>query len=310
MNKKSRIYITGHTGLVGSNLLMKLKMDGYKNIYFNTSKELDLRDEKETSYIFDSIKPEYVFNCAGKVGGITANINNKLSFFLDNIKIQNSIIENCLEFNVKKCLVLGSSCIYPTNFKQPLKEEYLMKGILEPTNEAYALAKICGLKLAEYANAVGKTKFISLMPCNLYGAGEKVDEKNSHVLISLIKKICDAKKNNKDHIVVWGNGKAKREFLYVDDLADCMLWSMDNLESLSSFYNVGTGEDISIRKLAKLIMRVVDYPCKIVYDRSKPNGMMRKCLDVSKLRNLGWEAKTSLEEGIKKTVQYYGKINK
>lgn len=310
MNKKSIIYVTGHTGLVGSNLIQRLKKEGYINIVCLESKKLDLRCKEEVFNIFNKVKPEYVFNCAGKVGGIGANINNQIDFFLENIRIQNNVIESCLRTNVKKCIILGSSCVFPKDYKQPLKEEYLMNGPLEPTNEAYALAKICGLKLAEYANALGKTKFISLMPCNLYGAEEKVDEKKSHVLISLIKKVCDAKKNNKDHIVVWGNGKAKREFLYVEDLVDCMLWSIENLESLSSFYNVGTGEDISIRRLAKLIMKVVDYPCKIVYDRNKPNGMMRKCLDVSKLKNLGWKAKTSLEEGIKKTVQYYDQISK
>jgi len=291
------IYITGHKGLVGSNVLKQ-----FPNALIT---EVDLRDYDEIEIIFKNNDIDVVINCAGKVGGIQANIDNNYIFFNDNLKIQSNIIDLCLKYKVKKCVILGSSCIYPANYDRKLRENDLLSGYPEKTNEGYSIAKICGLKMAEYANKVGDTHFISLMPCNLYGSGEKFDLKNSHVMSALIKKIIDARDNNDEMVEVWGSGKAKREFLYIDDLVDCIEWSLVNVGKDEGFLNVGTGDDIRIRDLAYLIKSLSGYEGDFYFDTTKPEGMMRKCLDVSEINKLGWRHKIDLVTGIKMMIDYY-----
>lgn len=307
MNKDSKIYVTGSTGLVGSNLLKRLEREGYTNLIYKDHKDLDLINQQEVVLFFHKEKPEYVFHCAVIVGGIQANIDNPYKFLFNNLMMQNNVIDVAIKNEVKKILFLGSSCIYPKDYKQPLKEEYLLQAPMEETNLGYALAKIAGLKLCKYANKQFNTNFISLMPCNLYGPGNDFDPIKSHVLQALIRKIYEAKINNKKEVIIWGSGKPRREFLYVDDIVDCMLWSMNNIDKIDTFLNVGTGKDDSIIELAEIVAKVIDWKGKFVYDTSKPDGMMRKCLDVSKINKLGWKAKISLEEGIKETIEYYEK---
>lgn len=291
------IYITGHRGLVGSNVLKRFPNALTANV--------DLRDYTETEKVFKNNDIDIVINCAGKVGGIQANIDNNYIFFNDNLKIQGNIIDLCLKYKVKKCVILGSSCIYPANYDRKLTEDDLLSGKLETTNEGYALAKICGLKMAEYANKVGDTHFISLMPCNLYGVGEKFDLRNSHVMSALIKKVVDARNEYKPLVEVWGSGNARREFLYIDDLCHCIEWSLENVDRKEGFLNVGTGEDITIRDLAYLIKFISGYAGDFYFNTSKPEGMKKKCLDVSKINNLGWEYSTDLIGGVKKMIDYY-----
>ncbi len=309
MKKDSVIYISGHKGFVGSNLLNKLKEEGYNNLRYFTKEQYNLKNYKDVDLIFYGNKPEYVFICAARVGGIQANIKDPYTFLYDNLTIQNNLINCCIKNNVKKVVFLGSSCIYPKDYTQPLKEEYLMQAPLEPTNEGYALAKIAGLKLCEYANKQFETKFISLMPCNLYGPGDTFEIEKSHVLSALVKKIYDAKKQKQKNVEIWGDGEAKREFLYISDLIDCIIWSIKNLDKTDTFLNVGTGQDISIKDLAYIIKDIMGYEGEFYFNKNKPNGMMRKCLDVSKINNLGWKSKIKIEEGIKKTVEYYDKIS-
>lgn len=306
MKKDSIILITGQTGMVGRNLFEELKRQGYTNL-IKYPRTINLLLQEDTEFLFGSI-PEYVFHCAAKVGGIAANVNNPYDFLYQNLQIQNNVINACIKFNVKKVVNVLSSCMYPKDYKQPLKEEYILKSELEHTNIGYALAKICSQKLCEYANKKFETKFICLSPCNLYGKYEKIDLKNSHVLTSLVKKIVDAKNNGKMDVEIWGDGSPRREFLYVSDFVDCMIWSMHNLEKTETFLNVGTGKDISIEELAELIAKITNWSGIFHYDLKKDNGMMVKRNDVSKINNLGWKAKTSLEEGIKKTIQYYKEI--
>jgi GDP-L-fucose synthase len=306
MNKKSTILVIGSKGLVGSNLLNRLKKDNYINLHEISRKDCDLKETNRVNNIFKKIKPEYVFNCAARVGGIKENMNNQFGFLFENLMIQNNIIKSSIDFGVKKLINLGSSCIYPKDYIQPLKEEYILKAPVEPTNEGYAIAKIAGLKLCEYANKQNLgTNFISLMPCNIYGENDNFDLDKSHVLSALIKKVVDAKRSNQRNITCWGSGKQRREFMYVSDLIDCMIWSMKNIEKTDTFINVGTGYDVSIKELVKMIIREVGFEGEIIFDTTKPDGMLRKCLDISKITKLGWKPKISLEDGIKKTLNYY-----
>lgn len=297
------IYIPGHKGFLGRKVLSHFKRK-YNVITFDRE-EKNLLNQDDVKSIFENNKIDIVINCAAVVGGI--NAQDDYRFLLENLTIQNNLIDNAVKNNVETFVNLGSSCIYPKDYKQPLKEEYILKDVPEKTNEGYSLAKICGLKLCEYANKKYDTNFISLMPPNLYGVGDDLDLKKSHVLSATIKKVIEADKE----VVVWGSGKPKREFLYIDDLIDCIEWSIKNIKKTDTFLNVGTGKDISIDNLTKLVAKILNKKIKIVHDKTKPDGMMRKCLDVSKINKLGWKYKTSLEDGIKKTIEWMDdKINK
>lgn len=304
MQKDDKIYVAGHRGLVGSAIMRKLKSEGYNNLIYKTSSELDLRRQKQVEEFFKTEQPDYVFLAAAKVGGIQANDRYSGEFIYDNTMIQSNVIEAAYQNDVEKLLFLGSSCIYPKHAEQPMKEEYLLDGKLEPTNEAYAIAKINGIKMCEHFNKQYGTNFISVMPTNLYGPNDNFDLETSHVMPALIRKFHEAKVNDKDEVVIWGTGKPKREFLYVDDLADSLLYLMDNYDG-SEIINIGVGKDISIQELADLIKEIVGFEGKIVNDTSKPDGTPRKLLDVSRLNNLGWEAQVSLEEGIKDTYKWF-----
>jgi len=304
MNKDSKIYLAGHRGLVGSAILRKLKKEGYTNIITKTHKELDLTNQKETQEFFEKEKPEYVFLAAAKVGGIQANDTYPADFIYINQMIQNNVIKASYDNKVKKLLFLGSSCIYPKMAPQPIKEEYLLTGELEKTNEAYAIAKISGLKMTEFFNKQYGTNYISVMPTNLYGPNDNFDLKTSHVLPALIRKIHEAKENNSEYVEIWGTGKPMREFLHVDDLADAVVYLMNNYNENKPI-NIGTGKDITIKELAELIKDVVGYQGKLKFDTSKPDGTPRKLLDVSRLHNAGWKHKISLREGIEKTYEWF-----
>ena len=304
MEKDAKIYVAGHRGLVGSAIMRKLKKEGYNNLVYRTSSELDLRRQKKVEEFFREEKPEYVILAAAKVGGIQANDTYSAEFLYDNLMIESNVIEAAYQNDVKKLLFLGSSCIYPKFAEQPMKEEYLLSGKLESTNEGYAVAKITGIKLCEHYNKQYGTNFISAMPTNLYGPNDNFDLETSHVLPALIRKFHEAKVNNKDEVVIWGTGKPKREFLHVDDLADALLFLMNNYNG-DQFVNVGVGKDISIIELAELIKDIVGFEGEIVNDLSKPDGTPRKLLDVSRLNDIGWEAQISLEEGIKDTYQWF-----
>jgi len=303
MEKNAKIYVAGHRGLVGSAIVRALKAQGYENIITRTHKELDLIDQKAVAEFFQKEKPDYVFQAAAKVGGILANSRYKAEFIYQNLQIQNNIIHNSYLNGVKKLLFLGSSCIYPKLCPQPIKEEYLLSGYLEETNDAYAIAKITGLMMCRSYNAQYGTNYISAMPTNLYGINDNFNPETSHVLPALIRKFHEAKVNKSPTVTVWGTGKVLREFLFVDDLADALVFMMNNYTD-NIHANVGTGEDISIAQLADIVKKVIGYEGEIVYDSSKPDGTPRKLLDMSKLHGMGWKAKTSLEEGIKKTYQW------
>ena len=290
--------------MVGSAIHRKLIKNGYSNLIYKSRNELDLKNQNSVNQFLSNEKPDFIFIAAAKVGGILANNNNKADFLFDNIQIQNNLIYGAYQNQIKNICFLGSSCIYPKNCEQPIREEYLLKGELEKTNEAYALAKITGLKLCEALNKQYKMNYFSLMPTNLYGFNDNYNEINSHVLPALIKKIHDAKVFSKKHIIIWGTGKPRREFLYVDDLADACIYFMEKGIN-SGIYNIGTGKDISIVELAHLIMDIVNYKCNIKFDNSKPDGTYQKVLDVSKADKLGWRYKTMIRDGIKKTYQNY-----
>ncbi|MFC1655704.1 GDP-L-fucose synthase family protein [Patescibacteria group bacterium] len=307
MQKDSKIYISGHTGMVGKTMYDFLQNNGYTNLVVRTSSELDLRNQKQVNEFFEKEKPEYVFHFAAKVGGIMANVNNPAEFFYDNVMITSNVIHGAYKSGVKKLLNLGSSCIYPAKCEQPMKEEHLMTGTLEPTNEGYALAKIIGLKLCETYNKQNETNFISLMPCNIYGVNEHFDLKNSHVLSALVKKFVDAKSAGQKSVTLWGAGVARREFMYSEDVAEACHYFMQNFDAkdLPSFVNIGSGTDVSIKELAELISSAVGFEGDIEYDTSKPDGMLQKLLNVDKAKSLGWSSKVSLEEGVQKTINYY-----
>lgn len=304
MEKNSKIYVAGHRGLVGSAIIRNLKERGFTNIIERTHKELDLRRQEDVEKFFEIEKPEYVFLAAAKVGGIYANNMYPAEFIYDNLMIESNIIHSSYKNKVKKLLFLGSSCIYPKFAEQPIKEEYLLTGALEETNEAYAIAKITGIELCKFYRRQYGCDFISAMPTNLYGINDNFDLETSHVLPALIRKIHEAKVVNKEEVVIWGTGKPLREFMYVDDLADALVHLMLNY-SEEIHVNMGTGKDISIRELAETIKEVIGYKGKIVNDFSKPDGTPRKLLDVSRLEATGWKYKIELKEGIEKVYKYY-----
>lgn len=308
MNKSSRIYVAGHRGLVGSAILRKLESEGYTNLVARTSKELDLKRQADVEAFFKKEKPEYVFLAAAKVGGILANNTYPADFIYDNIMIQTNIIHASYQNKVRKLLFLGSSCIYPKHAPQPMREEYLLTGVLEPTNEPYAIAKIAGIKMCQSYNRQYATNFISVMPTNLYGPFDNFDLETSHVLPALIRKFHEAK-TAMQPVVLWGTGRPRREFLYIDDLADACVFVMKRYDG-SEIVNIGVGEDISIAELATLVKEVAGYEGDIIYDTSKPDGTPRKLLDVSRLRSLGWKATTGLREGIAKTYEWYTRHHK
>ena len=298
MEKLSKIYIAGHRGMVGSSILRALQVKGYTNFILKTSSELDLRNQHAVANFFELEKPDYVFLAAAKVGGIIANNTYRADFIYENIMIQSNIIHQAYLNSVKKLLFLGSSCIYPKLALQPLKEEYLLTGLLEPTNEPYAIAKISGIKMCDaYRDQYG-CNFISVMPTNLYGPYDNYDLNNSHVLPALLRKFITAKQNGEETVKIWGSGSPMREFLHSDDLADACLFLMDNYDD-AGLVNIGVGEDISILDLAKLVKNIVGFEGEIKTDIMKPDGTPRKLMDVSKLNALGWKATISLEEGVK-----------
>jgi len=309
MDKHSKIFVAGHRGMVGSAIVRRLEAEGYTNIITRKSSELDLTRQADVELFFDKENPDYVFLAAARVGGIHANNTYPAEFSYNNLMIEANVIHAAYEHKVKKLLFLGSSCIYPKMAPQPIKEEYLLDGYLESTNEAYAIAKIAGLKMCEYYNRQYGTEFISAMPTNLYGPNDNYDLQNSHVLPALIRKFHEAKLSGTSEVVMWGTGTPKREFLHVDDLADACLFLMLNYNG-DETVNVGTGKDISILDLAKLIASIVGFQGKIVNDLSKPDGTPRKLLDVSKLHALGWEAQIKLSEGIENTYSSFLEVVK
>lgn len=298
MKKYDKIYVAGHRGMVGSAIVRKLRREGFQNLILLTSQELDLREQNAVETFFKIEQPQYVFLAAAKVGGILANNNYPADFLYDNLAIQNNVIHQSYVSGVKKLLFLGSSCIYPKMAPQPIKEEYLLTGPLEPTNDAYAIAKITGIKMCEAYRKQYGCNFIAAMPTNLYGPGDNYDLKNSHVLPALLRKFHEAKVNNDPSVIIWGSGTPRREFLHADDLADALYFLMMHYDE-KDFLNVGTGQDISIRELAELIQKITGYKGALEFDTSKPDGTPRKLLDVSKLESLGWKPAIKFSEGIK-----------
>lgn len=302
MEKDSKIYVAGHRGMVGSAILRALQRQGYGNIITRTHKELDLTRQNEVEAFFENEKPEYVFLAAAKVGGIVANSNHLADFMYENMILEMNVIHSAWLNGCKKLEFLGSSCIYPRMAPQPMKEDCLLTSALEPTNEAYALAKISGLKYCEYLNRQYGTDYISVMPTNLYGPNDNYHPEHSHVLPALIRRFHEAKEKGLNSVTCWGDGSPLREFLYVDDLADLCIFLMNNYSG-NETVNAGTGKEISIRQLTQMVAGIVGYDGKILWDASKPNGTPRKLLDVSKAKELGWEYKTDLEEGIRLAYQ-------
>jgi GDP-L-fucose synthase len=308
VNKDAKIYVAGHRGMVGSAMIRKLEEKGHHNFVVRTSHDLDLRNQEAVISFFERERPEYVFLAAAKVGGIHANNTYRGEFIYDNLMVQNNVIHQAYQFGVKKLLFLGSSCIYPKFAPQPIREEYLLTGTLEQTNEPYAIAKIAGIKMCEAYRAQYGCPFISVMPTNLYGPNDNYDLQNAHVLPALIRKFYEAIKEEKPSVEIWGSGKPMREFLHVDDLADACYFLMQTYDGAEAL-NIGTGVDLSINDLAILIKKISGYSGELSFDASKPDGTPRKLLDVSKLKSLGWEANIPLEEGIKRVfseVSTYG----
>lgn len=297
MNKNAKIFVAGHRGMVGSSIVRKLRQKGFLNLILKTSQELDLRNQAAVEQFFREESPEYVFLAAAKVGGILANNTYKGDFIYDNIMIQSNVIKSAKDYNVEKLLFLGSSCIYPKLAPQPLKEEYLLTGTLEPTNAPYAVAKISGIEMCNSFRDQYGSNFISVMPTNLYGPNDNYDLETSHVLPALIRKFHEAKVKEKESVVMWGTGSPRREFLHVDDLADACYFLMQKYSG-NEFLNIGTGTDVSIMELALIIKEIVGFEGEIVNDLTKPDGTPRKLLDVSRLTNLGWQAKIDLKKGI------------
>lgn len=298
MNSTSKIFIAGHNGMVGSAILRNLQDKGFSNFVLKSSKELDLRDAKAVADFFEEEKPEFVFLAAAKVGGIVANNTYRADFLYENLMIQNNVIHEAYKNKVEKLLFLGSSCIYPKLAPQPLKEEYLLTGLLEPTNEPYAIAKIAGIKMCDAYRSQYGCNFISVMPTNLYGPNDNYDLQNSHVLPAMIRKFHEAKLNGTS-VELWGTGSPKREFLHADDMAEACVFLMENYNE-PGLVNIGTGEDLSIKELAEMIQKITKFEGEIIWDHTKPDGTPRKLMDVSKLHALGWKHKITLEEGITK----------
>lgn len=307
MQPHDKVYVAGHRGLVGSAILRRLGAGGYRNIVTRTHAELDLTNQQAVNKFLGSEKPEYIFLAAARVGGIYANNTYPAEFIYQNLMIECNVIQSAYEHQVKKLMFLGSSCIYPKHAPQPMKEEHLLTGKLEPTNEPYAISKIAGIKMCAAYNRQYGTNFISVMPTNLYGPGDNYDLQNSHVLPALIRKMHEAKQRGDKEIIVWGTGTPRREFLYSDDLADACVFLMEryNASDIGEFINIGVGHDATIREIAELVAEVVQFPGRLVFDTSKPDGMPLKLLDVSRLTALGWCAKTGLREGLASAYRDY-----
>lgn len=304
MNKNSKIYVAGHTGMVGSAIVRELKRQEYTNLILKTHNELDLTRQADVEAFFEAEKPEYVFVAAAKVGGIGANIKYPAEFLMNNLQMQCNILDSSFKNDVKKLLFLGSSCIYPCKAKQPITEETLLTGLLEPTNEGYALAKIAGLKQCEYYYREYSKEFVSVMPCNLYGYNDNFDINHSHIVPAMIRKFHSAKVNNLDHVTIWGTGKVYRELLFADDLADACIFVMNNYSS-ESFLNVGYGMDHTVLEIAEMVKDIVGYNGKILTDPKKPEGMFRKIVDSTKINALGWKPAHSLSDGLKLTYRWF-----
>ena len=304
MQVSDKIYVAGHSGMVGSAIVRELKRQGFDNLVLRTPQELDLRNQKATNEFFCCEKPDYVFVAAAVVGGIWANMHGHARFLMENLQIECNIIDSAYRYDVKKLLFLGSSCIYPKEALQPISECSLLTGPLEPTNEGYAIAKIAGLKLCEYYTKQRNADFISVMPCNLYGYNDNFDLENSHFLPALIRRFHEAKLSNANTVTVWGSGIVLRELLFVDDLADACLFVMDNYTG-ADFLNVGYGQDYTIAQIADMVKQIVGYPGAITFDTTKPDGMKRKIVDSTKIRDMGWVPKVNLEQGIKLTYEWY-----
>jgi GDP-L-fucose synthase len=298
VSRSARIYVAGHNGMVGSAIVRRLARAGYANVITRTRQELDLLDQRAVRAFMEEARPEYVFLAAARVGGIHANNTMRADFIYQNLVIETNVIEAAFRAGVNRLMFLGSSCIYPRDCPQPIREEYLLTGPLEATNEPYAIAKIAGIKLCESFNAQHGTRYVSVMPTNLYGPRDNYDLATSHVLPALIRKAHEARERGARQLEVWGSGRPRREFLYVDDLADACVFLMER-DYAGALLNVGTGEDVTIRELAETVMRCVGLDAELVFDASKPDGTPRKLLDVSRMRSLGWQARTALEEGIR-----------
>ena len=304
LDRSKKIYVAGHRGLVGSALVRKLEKEGFTNIITKTHADLDLTRQAEVEKFFETEKPDYVILAAAKVGGIHANDTYPADFIMKNLQIECNVIDAAYKNKVQKLLFLGSSCIYPRQCPQPIKEEYLLSDYLEKTNEAYALAKIAGLKMCSYYNKQYGTNYISVMPCNLYGINDNFSLENSHVLPALMRKFHEAKMKGESTVTIWGSGKPLREFLNVDDLADACLFLMDNYEG-DDFFNVGYGKEVTILELAELVKKTVGFEGEILMDASKPDGTMRKLTDISRIKALGWKPKITLEDGLKETYRWF-----
>lgn len=302
MEKNAKIYVAGHRGMVGSAIVRKLQDKGYENLLLRTSAELDLRNQQATETFFKEHKPDYVFLAAAKVGGIIANNTYRGEFLYENLMIQNNVIDSAYKYSVTKLLFLGSSCIYPKFAQQPIKEEYLLTGTLEATNEPYAIAKIAGLKMCEAYRSQYGCNFISVMPTNLYGPNDNYDLQNSHVLPALLRKMIVAERTNQPVVEIWGTGTPRREFLHVDDLADACYFIMQEYDG-ADWLNIGVGDDVSIKELAELVKEIAGYKGELKFNTDKPDGTPRKLLDVSRLHALGWKAKIQLKEGVQKVYQ-------
>lgn len=304
INKTSKIYIAGHNGMVGAAIWRQLQADGYTHLVGRSSKELDLREQSDVKAFFEEEKPDVVIDAAARVGGILANNSFPYQFLMENMQIQNNLIDTALKLDVEKFIFLGSSCIYPKLAPQPLKEEYLLTGSLEPTNEWYAIAKITGIKACEAIRKQYGKDYVSLMPTNLYGTHDNFDLKTSHVLPAMIRKFHDAKADGNTTVSLWGSGTPLREFLFVDDMAASVIFALENTLP-EHLYNVGTGEDLTIKQLAQTIQKIVGHEGEIEWDSTKPDGTPRKLMDISKMHQLGWKHQVELEEGIKKTYEWF-----
>lgn len=304
MNLDSKIYIAGHTGLVGSALVRTLREKGYKNLIFTTHRDLDLRDEDTTKKFFETMRPEYVYLCAAKCGGIGDTKSHPVQYLEDNLKIQSNVISSCHHVNVKKMIMLGSASVYPSQSVQPIKEEYLLTGKLEPVNESYGMAKIIGIKQCQAYNKQYGTKYITVNPCNVYGPRDNFNPSSSHVVAALIRKFYEAKISGKKQVECWGTGSARRELIYVEDLADALIHLM-NTKDCPDVVNIGPGKDVSIKELVAHVVDVIGYEGEILWDETKPEGVKQRLLDVSKLNDLGWNATTDLDHGLFNTYEYF-----
>ncbi len=304
MKHDDKIYVAGHKGMVGSAIVRELEKKGYKNIIKRNSKELDLRNQNKVEEFFNKETPDVVILAAAKVGGIEANRNNLYGFLIENLQIETNVITSAYNNGVKNFMFLGSSCIYPREAQQPLNEDYLLTGPLEPTNEGYAISKIAGLKACEYINKEKGLNYLSVMPTNLYGINDNFDSKNSHVISAILQRMHKAKINKEPFVEIWGTGKPYREFLYVDDMAEGTIFVLENYTG-KTFVNIGTGKDMTIKELAETIKEVVGYEGELKFDTSKPDGMYKKQLDISKIQQLGWKPKISLKDGLTKMYQWY-----